>query len=137
MATQNDKNLAKAPVSRARRSPLVNRGKLSVRSKDADYEYRFVNDEGDNVADRMDQGYIPVSKSETVVGAKRVDATSPEGSIHQISVGQGRKAILMKIHKDDYAEDQKTKQDAVDHTEAATKAEALVGTYGDIRISRK
>lgn len=136
--TQNDKNVAKAPVGRVRRSPLANRGKLSVSRKDPDYEYRFVNDEGDNVLDRIAQGYVPVERSETVVGDKRVDAASPDGSLITITVGQGKKAILMKQRKEDYETDQAIKQAEVDKTEAATKAEANgPGTYGSISITRK
>lgn len=129
--------IAKAPVGRVRRSPLANRGKLSVNRKDPDYEYRFVNDDGDNVADKADRGWEPVLKSETVVGDKRVDAAAPEGTIQQITVGQGKKAILMKIRKDWYDEDQAIKMEAVDKTEAATKQEALSGNYGKLEITRK
>lgn len=135
--SQNDKNVAKAPVGRTRRSPLINRGKLSVARKDPNFEYRFVNDDGDNVADRMEQGYEPVLRSETVVGNKRVDSATPEGSVIQISVGQGMKATLMRIPKEYYDEDQAAKQVVVDASESATKAEALSGTYGKLEISRK
>jgi hypothetical protein len=134
---QNDKNVAKAPVGRTRRSPLTNKGKLSVARKDPDFEYRIVNDDGDNVADRIAQGYVLVERSETDVGTPRVDAASAEGTPIQLSVGQGKKAFLMKIPKEYYEEDQAIKQDAVDKTEAATKAEALSGTYGKIEITRK
>ncbi len=132
-----EKQIAKAPVGRVRRSPLTNRGKLSVTRKDPNYEYRFVNDDGDNVSDKMDRGWEPVLKSETDVGDRRVDNAAPEGSISSITVGQGKKAVLMKIRKDWYEEDQIIKQDAIDKTEAATKQEALSGTYGKIEITRK
>lgn len=135
--TSVDKNLAKAPVGRTRRTPLTNKGKLSVSRKDPAFEYRFVNDDGDNVADRMEQGWEPVAKSETVVGSKRVDLSTAEGSQVSVSVGNGMKAILMKIPKEFKDEDDAMKQAAVDKTEAATKADALSGTYGKLEISRR
>lgn len=129
--------IAKAPVGRTRRSPLTNKGKLSVGRKDPDFEYRFVNDEGDNVADKADRGWEPVLKSETVVGDRRVDLPTPEGTLATVTVGQGKKAVLMKIRKDWYEEDQAIKQGEVDKLEQATKAEALDGNYGKIEITRK
>lgn len=130
-------NIAKAPVGRVRRSPLANRGKLSIARKDPDYEYRIVNDEGDRVQDLIERGYEPVAKSETKVGDARVDAASAEGSLHQLTVGGGKKAILMKIRKEFYEEDQAIKQGDIDSKEAATKQEALNGHYGKLDISRK
>lgn len=135
--TSVDKNVAKAPVGRVRRTPLTNKGKLSVSRKDPAFEYRFVNDDGDNVADRMEQGWEPVVKSETEVGSKRVDLSTEVGSQVSVSVGQGMKAILMKIPKEFKEEDDAIKQAAVDRTEAATKADALSGTYGKLDITRR
>jgi hypothetical protein len=138
MSNQKDTQVAKAPVGRVRRKSLTNKGKLSVALKDENYEYRFVNDDGDNVADKIAAGWDPVLRSETVVGDSRVDSAASEGSIQQISVGQGKKAILMKIQKDWYDDDQLEKQKLIDKTEAATKADALSGSdYGKVEISRK
>lgn len=135
--TKQDSSIAKAPSGRTRRNPLTNRGKLSVARKDPNFEYRFVNDDGDNVQDKIDNGWEPVEKSETQVGDKRVESSNSEGSIVRVSVGQGKKAVLMKIPKDWYDEDQAIKQEAVDATENATKQEALSGTYGKVEITRK
>lgn len=129
--------ISKAPVGRTRRSPLVNRGKLHVSRKDPEYEYRYVNDEGDKIADKVERGWEPVLKSETVVGDKRVDNASPEGALATISVGQGMKSVLMKIRKDWYEEDQMIKQREIDRVEASTKADALDGHYGKVEITRK
>lgn len=136
--TKQDANIAKAPVGRVRRSPLANKGKLTVANKDLDYEYRFVNDEGDRVQELIERGYEPVLKSETKVGStRRVDDSTPEGSILQISVGEGKKGILMKQRKEFYDEDQAIKQGEVDKLEHATKQEALNGHYGKLEITRK
>ena len=67
---------------------------------------------------------------------KRVDKTSAEGSISQISVGQGVKAYVMRIKKEWYDEDQLAKQRYINEVEAATKAKALDGNYGNLEISR-
>ena len=129
--------IAKAPVGRVRRSPLTNKGKLTVANKDPNYEYRFVNDDGDRVQELIEQGYEPVHRSETKVGSARVDASSPEGSILQLSVGEGKKSILMKQRKEFYEEDQAIKQGEIDKLEQATKQEALNGHYGKLEITRK
>lgn len=133
----NKDAIAKAPVGRTRRSPLVQRGKLHVNRKDPDYEYRYVNDDGDKVADKIERGWEPVLKSETAVGDRRVDAPSAEGALATVSVGQGMKSILMKIRKDWYDEDQEIKQNEVMRVEQSTKADALDGHYGKVEITRK
>lgn len=128
--------IAKAPAGRTRRAPLARRQLLNVVGKDPNYVYRIVNDDGDRVAQLQDVGYEHVPKDDVKVGDKRVENASSEGSLTQISVGQGRKAYLMRIRKDWYEEDQKAKQDYVDETERATKKQALDGTYGKLEISR-
>lgn len=130
-------NIAKAPEGRVRRSPLQNKGKLSVANKDPNFEYRFVNDDGDRVQELIDRGYEVVTKSETKVGDKRVDGGSSEGSIASVNSGEGKRVILMKQRKEFYEEDQAIKQGEIDKLEQATKQEALNGHYGKLEITRK
>lgn len=138
MADNLKDSIAKAPVGRVRRSPLTNRGKLSVSRKDPGYEYRYVNDEGDNVSDKVERGWEPVLKSETAIGDRRVDTAAPEGSYATVTVGQGRKAVLMKIKKEWYEEDQFIKQSAIDKVENQMQTTATDGgQYGKIEITRK
>jgi hypothetical protein len=70
------------------------------------------------------------------VGDKKVNKSSSEGSLSQVSVGQGQKAFVVRIKKEWYDEDQATKQLRVDELENSTKAKALDGTYGKLEITR-
>ena len=112
------------------------RNVLTVTGKDANYVYRIVNDSGDRVQEFLDAGYEMVDASSVRVGDKRVNAASAEGSVSQISVGQGQKAFVMRIKKEWYDEDQAAKQAHVDRLEATIKDKALDGTYGKLEISR-
>ena len=124
--------IVKAPVSRKRRTPLMRRNVLNYEDKDPNFVYRFVNDEPGRVQEFMAMGYEHVDHGK--VGDSRVDKPSSEGSRTQVHVGSGNQGFLMRIPKEFYLEDQKTKQDYVDATEAATKKEALDGTYGKLDV---
>lgn len=127
--------IAKAPSGRVRRTPVGVRNVLTVSGKDPNYVYRIVNDIGDRVEQFKEAGYETVPAKEVRIGDRRINGTSPEGSLAQTSVGGGMKGIVMRIRKDWYEEDQRSKQTQVDQTEAATRKEALNGTYGKIETS--
>lgn len=130
--------IAKVPSGRVRRPSLKPKGRMYVAGKDPDYEYRFVNNIDGKVEQRAEDGWEIVTKAELKqVGERRVDVPSTEGSNQEVHVGHGHRAVLMKIRKDWYAEDQAAKQQAVDDKEALTKQEALDGHYGKITIERK
>lgn len=129
-------NISKAPSGRVRRAPLARKNVLTVSGKEDGYVYRIVNDTENRVADLAEQGYEPVAASKVQVGDKRVSKASPEGSVMTMSVGGGKKAVVMRIRQDWYDEDQKAKQDYVAETERATKQEALNGTYGKLEVTR-
>jgi len=128
--------IAKAPRGRTQRVPVGTRNVLTVAGKDANYEYRVINDSGDRVQEFLDAGYELVENSSVRVGDKRVNSASSEGSVSQISVGQGQKAFVVRIKKEWYEEDQARKQIKVNEMENATKAKALDGTYGKLEITR-
>lgn len=128
--------ISKPPVGRVSRTPIGRRNILTVKGKDPNYVYRVVNDTGDRVQAFLDAGYELVKDQEVRVGDKRVDRTSAEGSISQLAVGQGVKAFVMRIKKEWYDEDQNSKQRYINEVEAATKAKALDGNYGNLEISR-
>lgn len=109
-------NKIEAQVSRPRRTPLAARKKLSVENQDPNFHYRIVNVVEGRIEDFQDRGYEIVSNPK--VGDKRVDSASPIGSQSQISVGNGTKAITMRIRKDWYEEDQGFKQGQLDALEA-------------------
>ena len=70
------------------------------------------------------------------MGEKRVNKSSAEGSVSQLSVGQGQKAYVVRIKKEWYDEDQRLKQVRVNELEAATRNKALDGTYGKLELTR-
>lgn len=132
----SDASVAKSPSGRVRRTPVGVRNVLTVGGKHPDFEYRIVNDEGDRVERFKAAGYDVVSGNEVTIGDRRINKASAEGSAAQVSVGGGTKAVVMKIKKEWYAEDQAAKLSQIEQTEAATKAEALRGNYGKLDINR-
>jgi hypothetical protein len=128
--------IAKSPSGRVRRTPVGVRNVLTVGGKDANYEYRIVNDTGDRVEQLKAAGYEVVSAKDVTIGDRRVNAASAEGSVATASVGGGVKAVVMRINKEWYDEDQQRKIDYIAQTEASTKADALKGTYGRLDIDR-
>jgi hypothetical protein len=134
MATKD--SIAKSPSGRVRRTPVGVRNVLTVAGKEAGYEYRIVNDTGDRVEQFKAAGYEVVSAKDVTVGDRRISSASAEGSAATVSVGGGTKGVVMRIPKEWYEEDQVRKQNDIDQTEAATKADALNGTYGRFDVSR-
>lgn len=128
--------IAKAPEGRVKRTPIGTRNVLTVAGKDPNYVYRIINDSGDRVQEFMEAGYELVKEGSVKVGDKRVNKTSAEGSVAQVSVGQNQKAFVVRIKKEWYDEDQAVKQLRVDELENSTKAKALDGTYGKLEITR-
>ena len=128
--------VAKSPKGRVSRTPIGVRNVLTVKGKDPDFEYRFVNDTGDRVEQFKEAGYEVVQSGSVRIGDKRVTAATPEGSAATASVGGGDKAVLMRIRKDWYKEDQAAKQSVVDQQESDMKQKAHDGTYGTFEISR-
>lgn len=128
--------IAKVPSGRTQRVPVGTRNVLTVAGKEPGYEYRIINDSGDRVQEFLDAGYEIVDKDSVRVGDKRVNSASSEGSVKQISVGQGQKGFVVRIRKEWYEEDQLKKQRQVNELERATKEKALDGTYGKLEITR-
>ena len=128
-------NIVKEPSGRKSRTPVGKRNILSVKGKEAGYEYRIVNDEFDRVDTFKEAGWEVVSNSDVQVGDKRVGQTTTPGSAAQVSVGGGQKGIVMRIKKDWYDEDQAAKRAEVHELEASTGKDARNGAdYGDIRF---
>lgn len=127
--------ISKVPSGRPTRTPVGQRNILTVKGKDPNFHYRIVNDLDDRVAQFLEAGYELVEDT-VEVGDKRVNAASALGSKKNISVGQGTKAHVMRIKKEWYDEDEANKLRQVAEIERATKAKALDGTYGELKISR-
>lgn len=113
---------AKSPSGRVRRTPLSVRNKLSLKNRDPNYHYRFVNVKDDRVEQFKEQGYEIVLGTE--VGDLRVDNPSALGSATEVSVGHATKAVLMRIPLEWYKEDQAFKQAKIDELEASMSTEA-------------
>ena len=121
---------------RVKRAPINGtRNVLNVRGKDPAYTYRIVNDVDTRVNDFLERGYEIVTDQGVTVGDKRVAIPSQTGSNVELSVGQGQKALLMRIKKEWHEEDQAAKQQQVDLLEQQMKAETRKdGNYGSIKI---
>lgn len=122
-----------------RRSPINGpRNVLRVEGGDPNYVYRVVNNVGDRVAAMEDLGY-EVSTENLRVGDRRAGKPGQTGSAVEVSVGQGVKAVVMRIHKDYYKEDQDAKLAEVKALEDAmhgrNKREA--SDYGTVRVTDK
>ena len=133
MTTQKEA-IAKAPQRRAHRTGLGQRHILTVSGKDPGYTYRIVNDTGDRIHFLENQDWEVVKSDEVQVGDKRIGNPKTMSSAAEVSVGGGQKAIVMKKRIDWHEEDQAIKQEEVSRTEAATKQEALNGTYGELNL---
>lgn len=128
--------IAKAPAGRVRRTPVGRRNVLTVSGKEPGYQYRVVNDVGDNVQRFLNAGYEFVEAKDVVIGDTRIGAPSATGSKAEAHVGGGTKAFVMRQKQEWYDEDQEAKQSHVNAIEAATKEKALDGNYGDLKITR-
>jgi hypothetical protein len=129
--------ISKAPVRRAKRTTLGTRNILTVGGKDPNFEYRIVNDTGDRVLFLQNQDWEIVEAADVQIGDKRLGNPATTSSNAEVSVGGGIKAYVMKKRKDWHEEDQATKQEYVNQTEAATKEQALNGTYGKINLNAR
>jgi hypothetical protein len=130
-------NLVKAPATRVRRSPVEGRNKLRVKGEKPGYVYRIVNDIDDRIHDFLERGWELDTDEDIRIGDSRVDQDSRLGQVRLVSVGGGQKAVLMRIRKDWYDEDQAAKLEYVKKTEEAMRPNPNEGTYGKIDISRK
>lgn len=129
-------NLVKSPRGRVKRNNIGTRNRLTVANKDPNYEYRIVNDVYDRIDDFKERGWEVVQAKEVKVGDRRLEDPTNSGSAAEISVGQGTKAIVMRIKKEFFDEDQRAKSDQIDAMEQSMKEDAQRGYYGKITQTR-
>lgn len=127
--------------NRPTRTPVSGaRNILTVAGKDPNYVYRWVNDSEAGMRIEMFKqgGWELVNKdSEIKVGDKVIDQGSVVGSVTTRYVGQGTTAVLMRIPKEWYDEDQLAKQEKLDELDASMQDQASApGNYGSISIQR-
>lgn len=119
--------------NRPKRTPLGQRNRLTFTgAQDPNYVYRVINDQGDRLQQALDGGYEFVASDEKL-GDNRVAEGSALDSRVSKPVGNGVRGFLMRIPKDFYAEDQKTKQHSIDEVEKAMKPEKsnIEKAYGE------
>lgn len=127
--------ISKAPKARVKRIPVGARNRLEVIGKDPNFVYRIVNDVDDRVERFKQAGYDVVDISESRMATQRVGQGTATGSIAEMPVGGGIRGVLMKIPKEWYEEDQKTKSDHLEAIESSIKKPNIDGAYGEIKIS--
>ncbi len=124
-------------AERPKRVPVGGpRNILTVAQKDPNYVYRWVNDVPGRIAAFKEGGYEVVT-SDNEVGDKTVDRGSKLGSAITKSVGGQITAVLMRIPKEWYDEDQAAKQKDVDILEATMRDQSQRGDYGSVKVVRK
>jgi len=127
--------MAQSP-KRPQRTPVSGqRDILTVSGKDNDYEYRWVNDSGSRITQFKNAGYEVVTH-EVSVGDSKVGTPSSVGSVVDKSVGLGTTALLMRIPKEYYKEDQQAIRAKNDEIMASMKQEAVDNRYGSLDISK-
>ena len=119
-------NRRAATNNRPERVPLhEQRNKLTVSNRDPNFVYRWVNDSDERIAKFKAAGYEAVTH-ETQVGDPAVESgQNKTGSVVTKHVGGKTTAVLMRIPKEWYEEDQRTKQEELNASEAAMQREAL------------
>lgn len=126
----------KSPSGRVKRTPIGKRNVLTVKDKDPDYVYRIVNVSDGKGSNRVEEfkeaGYEVQANS---VGDKRVDTEAGLGKNPEFSVGQGMKAVVMRIRREYYDEDQEAKLAQVKAQEETIHQNAKAD-YGAITLSK-
>lgn len=128
--------IAKAPAVRPKRTAIGTRSPLSVDRKSDAHEYRFVNDVDGRVEAFQENGWEVVPAADVRVGTRRVEQSSPDGSAAVVQVGGGTKAVLLRIDKDWYKEDQLAKQRQIDALEQTMKEDAQREYKGKFELQR-
>ena len=127
-----EKVTTKTP-ERPERKPVAARQRLNFVNTDPNRQYRIIDADDARLAQFTDAGYRIEDIKKHVLGGQRTDVPAPTDNT--ISVGGGKKQMLVSIEKEFYEEDQEKKQQVVNDREAAMKPNASEGQYGDVKIS--
>lgn len=147
---QKGASRAKSGSRPKERTPVAGfRNILGVSGKDPEYVYRFVLDtdeNGERILLHQQAGYELVKRNEIgAVGQARVGSDTGSGSVVRVpsrghsETGNPTYLYLMKIHRDWYNEDQKSKtQDTIEQEKMMLnqQADENEGRYGEIKVSR-
>lgn len=110
-------------AKRPTRVPVGRRNILTVDERDPAYNYRWVNDVDSRIQMFEEAAYEAV-KTPTEVGDPRAGDASQLGTTVRKPVGGGKSAVLMRIPKEFYDEDQAAKEARLKATEQALLQEA-------------
>ena len=123
---------------RVARKPMNRRGPQAVSGQlDPNFEYRFVNDKGSRLQVFQQAGWELACDEDITIGDSRVSDASDLGSGKRVISNDGTTSILMRIKKEWYAEDQKTKAQEINEQEAAMRQTASQGAdYGSLKLNR-
>lgn len=124
--------VAKSPSGRVKRTPITVRNRLSLKERDPNYHYRIINDVDGRVDQFTESGWEVVKDAK--VGDKRIENTTGVGSVPSVSLGQGIRGVVVRLHKDLYNEDQAIKMQEVDATEETMRQDARrAADYGSLK----
>lgn len=134
---QTDK-VVEASSDRPKRTPVGMRPRLAVYGKNPAFEYRWVNDTPGNVALMQRHGWQICTNDEVDTGNFRAEQASELGSLAYAIVdgGNGLKAYVMKISKEEYQEIQDAYAQEADSKEQSLQPDFNDGEYGQIVIDR-
>lgn len=127
-------------ANRRTRTPVADslRSRMGVKGKDPNYEYRWVNDTPGRIDSYKEAEWEVVTDDNIVVGERRINAPSQQGTPKTVAAGQGITAVLMKIKKEYYDEDQAAKHAKVHQLTQNKLDEAKnSGDYGTIKYNEK
>lgn len=121
-----------------KRVPVHKQSAIAVTNKDPNFVYRIVNDSEGRVDQFLKGGYV-IADDNATSEDDRIQSASTMGSVNRMVVNRGRDAdtkhaVLMKIPREMYEEDQLAKQAQVDETAASFdpgSIKARGNTYGE------
>mgnify|MGYP001575752125 CR=1 FL=1 len=131
--------------ARPKRVPLheQRRNRLTFTNQDPNYVYRVVNDVDNRIEQFKLAGYEVVEHNTKVGDTAVVDGNVSLGSGARVHVGSGRNAILMRVPRKLYEEDQTAKQREITRKEnllirrkRKSSEAGEDGTYGEVSIER-
>lgn len=123
----------KVPEGRPSRQIMTRRNRLNVKNRDPNYHYRIFTDIDDRIDAAKAAGYELDTENASLTDS-RVDVPHGMGAA-TVSVGAGRKGVLMRIRKDWFQEDQALKQKEINQTEATIKKAAEKYERGTLEIT--
>jgi len=125
-----------APV-RPKRKPVGIRQRLNIINQDPNRAYRLIDADPDRISMFVDESGWRIEKiKDHLVGGQRTDVPGPTDNA--ISVGKGKKQILVSIEREFYEEDQAEKAKLADAKEAGIKnPQASEGQYGNVQIKEE